>query len=263
MRNDVKQNAKKSMPRDRFSRSLWDYFHSREIAVHYDSYFSDNVLFKLDTEILDEIFEKPGRLLDLGCGTARHLIHFASRGFEVTGVDLSEEMLAVARSKMARAGVRADLIHADITDLAALPDGAFDYAISMFSTIGMLRSAGRLAAIREARKKLKRGGLLAVHVHNRFFDTLNLGGIYWLIGSYLRGLIAPGFEIGDKVFPNYRGVRGMRLHLFSLRETEALLKRAGFSIERVFYINEPRNAVIPPSPLARLRSNGFILIAKK
>ena len=40
--------------------------------------------------------QPPGRLLDLGCGTGRLLIHAARRGYAPVGVDLSAEMLAVA-----------------------------------------------------------------------------------------------------------------------------------------------------------------------
>ena len=41
-------------------------------------------------------------LLDLGCGTGRHAFLLAEMGFKVTGVDRSEEMLAVARSDLLR-----------------------------------------------------------------------------------------------------------------------------------------------------------------
>jgi len=39
------------------------------------------------------------RILDLGCGTGRHAIEFARRGFDVTGVDFSEAMLTRARER--------------------------------------------------------------------------------------------------------------------------------------------------------------------
>jgi len=39
-------------------------------------------------------------LLDLGCGTGRHAFPLAKKGYSVTGVDISEEMLAVASSHL-------------------------------------------------------------------------------------------------------------------------------------------------------------------
>ena len=47
---------------------------------------------------------KISRILDLGCGTGRHAVEFAKRGFDVTGVDFSEAMLSRARERANAAG---------------------------------------------------------------------------------------------------------------------------------------------------------------
>src|SRR6266496_2911551 len=39
--------------------------------------------------LLEHVYERPGRLLDLGSGRGDHLAAFAELGFEVTGVDIS------------------------------------------------------------------------------------------------------------------------------------------------------------------------------
>ena len=264
MRSEHTKHTNGRMRKDKLHTSVSRYIHSREIAVNYDSYFAGNELFRFDTTILDKMFGTPGNLLDLGCGTGRHIVHFASKGHTVTGVDLSQEMLAVARRKISDVNLTATLLREDITDLAAVPDNKFDYAICMFSTLGMLRSkAARIAAIAEAKRKLVGGGLFAAHFHNVFFDTLNPTGLKWLVGTYLRGIFLPGFEIGDKVFPGYRGIPGMRLHLFSLREIKTLFRRAVLAIRDVFFVNRPRTDIIQSSRLASFRSNGFIIIGRK
>lgn len=53
------------------------------------------------------------RILDLGCGTGRHAVALAERGFTVTGVDLSRGMLDQAAGKAQKAGVGIDLVHED------------------------------------------------------------------------------------------------------------------------------------------------------
>jgi SAM-dependent methyltransferase len=46
------------------------------------------------------------RILDVGCGTGRHAIELARRGYPVTGIDLSANQLARAREKAITAGVQ-------------------------------------------------------------------------------------------------------------------------------------------------------------
>ena len=85
----------------------------------------------------------------------------------------------------------------------------------------------------------------------------------WLVGSYLRGIFLPGREIGDKFFDLYRGISNLRLHLFSIPEIRRLMRAAGLQLQDIFFINPSRNDLIPSSPFARFRSNGFIVVAKK
>jgi len=57
--------------------------------------------------------DRTKKILDLGCGTGRHAVELAKRGYVVTGLDLSETLLERAREKAAAAGVKVDFIHAD------------------------------------------------------------------------------------------------------------------------------------------------------
>ena len=73
---------------------------------------------------------RPGdRVLDLGCGWGRHSLELAAYGLRVTGVDISRELLTLARYNARRHGVHINFIEADIANLPLR--GQFD-AIAQF-----------------------------------------------------------------------------------------------------------------------------------
>jgi len=57
------------------------------------------------------------KILDIGCGTGRHSIELAKRGYNVTGIDLSECMLERAIEKAKESKVKVEFIKADARDL--------------------------------------------------------------------------------------------------------------------------------------------------
>ncbi len=239
-----------------------DYIASRHIAEDYDRYFHFNELFRFDTQVLDRWLKRPGRLLDLGCGTGRHLVHFAAKGFEVTGVDLSEHMLAVARRRVLAARCSATLVHGDITRLDELGLGRFDYAICMFSTLGMIYgAANRLAFLRSIRERLEPGGLFASHVHNRWHNLFYADGREYLWAA-LRRRLRREPEAFQKNVDGYRGIRGISLYVFSDREVRRLVRQAGLVLDELLYLNRRRNGVLS-GLLQGIRANGLLLCAHR
>ncbi|MBN1880302.1 methyltransferase domain-containing protein [bacterium] len=72
-----------------------------------------------ECDFIEQEFKSAGlrRILDIGCGTGRHAIELARRGFSVTGVDLSESMLKKAHEKAAKAGVSVEFKQMDARQL--------------------------------------------------------------------------------------------------------------------------------------------------
>lgn len=69
--------------------------------------------------VLGELGLTPGSsILDVGCGTGRHSVELAKRGYAVTGLDLSSEMIARAAAAAKAAGVQVDWIHSDATQFS-------------------------------------------------------------------------------------------------------------------------------------------------
>jgi len=61
--------------------------------------------------------DKSKKIIDIGCGTGRHSIELAKRGYNVTGIDLSECMLERAIEKAKEAKVKVEFIKADAREL--------------------------------------------------------------------------------------------------------------------------------------------------
>jgi 2-polyprenyl-3-methyl-5-hydroxy-6-metoxy-1,4-benzoquinol methylase len=73
--------------------------------------------------------DKSLKIIDIGCGTGRHTIELTKRGYNVTGVDLSEDQIKRAREKAGEAGVTIDF---QIQDARSFPfSGEFDLSIML------------------------------------------------------------------------------------------------------------------------------------
>ena len=62
-------------------------------------------------------FNKSVRILDIGCGTGRHSIELSKRGYQVTGIDLSDSQLVRAREKAEKQGQNIDFLKHDARNL--------------------------------------------------------------------------------------------------------------------------------------------------
>lgn len=122
------------------SSSNWKTFFASHAAVYDDNCFTKNTLREVDF-LLEELQVPPGaRILDVGCGTGRHSVELAKRGYRMTGLDLSPAMLDQAKKKAAAAGVHVDWVQADATEFSF--HEPFDAAICLCEgSFGLLEAA--------------------------------------------------------------------------------------------------------------------------
>lgn len=243
--------------------SLWQYAHTTRLAEDEDDYFRDHPLFQTDARLLDARFVKPGPLVDLGCGAGRHAVRFARRGFPVVAVDLSHAMLQTTQSKVKGTSAQLLCVEANLCELGCFPDASFEYVLSMFSTLGMIRGAhARARALVEASRILRPGGRLALHAHNLWLNLRDPQGRFWLLAQAIKAL-GGRIELGDRHM-TYRGIPGMEVHLFRWRELRRAIVSAGFRIDEVIPIDEIRAQPIAAPWLAHgLRAGGWIVFATR
>lgn len=93
--------------------TAWERFFDAHAPIYNQNEFTKNTTKEVDFLIEELALPPAGSVLDVGCGTGRHSIELARRGYAVTGVDLSDEMLARARKASTAAGLNVEWIHAD------------------------------------------------------------------------------------------------------------------------------------------------------
>lgn len=142
----------------------------RGIAKHYDFHLMDWYAKTYGRRLKALLAERGlagSRLLDAGCGTGTLALSLAADGYEVTGVDLSEALLEIARGKDAAGAVR--WRHDDLTRPTV--DGTFDAAVSVADVFNHLPTLDDWeAAFRGIAERLRPGGVL-------FLDVLTCLGL--------------------------------------------------------------------------------------
>jgi 2-polyprenyl-3-methyl-5-hydroxy-6-metoxy-1,4-benzoquinol methylase len=107
-----------------------------------------------------------GEVLDVACGWGRHSVSLARAGFRVTGLDLSETLLARGRKRAAAAGVKVDFVRGDMREIPWR--GRFDAVLSLYSSLGYFLSDDEdLRVLRGAREALRPDGVFVMETMHR------------------------------------------------------------------------------------------------
>lgn len=143
-------------------------------SKYYDIFYGSRNI-KLDvsfiTSVIKKFMKKPARkILDVGCGTGDHAIELAKRGYYVVGIDISKEMIKLAKKKSKREKVK-DRIYLVKVDVRRLNLGTkFDVVIALYGVINYLvKTIDLIKMLKNVRNHLEEYGLF-------IFDFWHLPG---------------------------------------------------------------------------------------
>ena len=118
---------------------------------------------KFINKMIDHLHPKPGSfMLDMACGKGRHSLQLASKGFDITGIDLSPDSIAAAKEH------ESDQLHFFVHDMR-LPFwiNYFDYAFNFFTSFGYFNTRREHDnSIRTIAQSLKSNGVFVIDYLN-------------------------------------------------------------------------------------------------
>lgn len=183
-------------------------------------------------------FDRSKEILDLGCGTGRHSIELAKRGYRVTGLDLSESQLKRAREKASESGLKIDFIRDDARYFRL--EKKFDLVIMICEGAFSLMETDEMnfKILKNAYSSLKESGKF-------IFTTLN--GLFPLFHSVKDFINSE--NTGDDV------IEGNTFDLMTFRDFSVLKTTDDSGKEVVLSCNE--RYYVPPEITWLLKSLGF------
>jgi len=159
---------------------------------------------KKDKENLEKVYEKPGavwtereapkelielietgkikpcKVIDIGCGEGFYSIYLSSKGFDVTGIDISENAIKYAKENAKKRGVKVRFIAMDIKDLSQLRE-KFDFILE-WAVMHHILPPQRKKYIEDVNKRLNKNGIyLSISFNDQNPDFNGIGKKYRII----------------------------------------------------------------------------------
>jgi SAM-dependent methyltransferase len=204
--------------------------------------------------------ERGGALLDLACGTGRHAIDLARRGYEVVGFDLSLAMLARAGEDAQDRATKLNFVQGDMREMTF--DEQFDGVYCWNTSFGYFDEEKNAQVVDRVHRSLKAGGQFLLDVVNRDFLIRQSPSLAWFEGD---GCVCMDEMSVDFITSRLKVKRTMMLddgrsreieysmRVYSLHELGRILHEHGFKVREVsgrlatpgvFFGNESPRAII-------------------
>lgn len=184
--------------------------------------------------------EAGATLLDLACGTGRHAVDLASRGYQVVGFDLSLAMLARASDEAQDRKQKINFVQGDMREMQF--EEAFDGIFAWNTSFGFFDEEKNNAVIARVHRALKKGGQFLLDVANRDYLVRQAPSLAWFEGD---GCICMDEMQIDFITSRMRVKRTLMMddgrtkeieysiRLYSLHELGKMLHDNGFRVAEV------------------------------
>jgi SAM-dependent methyltransferase len=179
-------------------------------------------------------------VLDLACGTGRHAIEMARRGYQIVGFDLSLAMLARAADEAQERDQKLNFVQGDMREMTF--GETFDGVYTWNTSFGFFDEEKNNGVIANVHRALKAGGLFLLDVINRDYLARQAPSLAWFEGD---GCVCMDEMHVDWITSRMRVKRTMMLddgrtketdyslRVYSLHELGKILHDQGFRVAEV------------------------------
>jgi hypothetical protein len=188
--------------------------------------------------------ETSSSILDVGCGPGRHALEFARRGHRVTGVDISETFIDVARAAAHKEDLAVDFERFDVRLLPGEWRGGFDAVVCLCQGgFGlMLDPAEDERAMVGMAECLREGGRLALTAFNAYFAVKHFSGAAFDAAT---GTTSEQTEVRDD--RGHPRAATLWAGCYTPKELNLLARRGGLGNVRVFGVEPGAYGEAEPS----------------
>lgn len=197
-----------------------------------------------EADFIENVISRRGIVLDLCCGTARHSIALCKRSWNIIGMDLSRNLLAIAKLRMRHAKVGLPLVRADMR-FFPFRDDVFSAVINMFTSFGYLPSESEDAlSLLEVNRTLRDKGKFLLDLANRDHiiktfrerDWAEFEPYYLLEKRSLdlnNSKLSSRWTLIQKDTGKVKSIQHT-VRLFTFSRVEQLLNEAGFAVKEAY-----------------------------